>query len=147
MKPLRSIAEGQHSGFRVDTIPGLIRPFYLALTWAAGTVVYLYYALCRLTSRISIEGSGNHDLSQHSIFCIWHENWLSYFVVFLRYRSAHALITHPAAYMKPIHNVFRLMGLDRLLLGSSGEEGKRAINRLAVLVRKGWSTTISPDGR
>ena len=146
MKPLRSIAEGQHSGFRVDTIPGLIRPLYLALTWAAGTVVYLYYALCRLTSRISIEGSGNHDLSQHSIFCIWHENWLSYFVVFLRYRSAHALITHPAAYMKPIHNVFRLMGLDRLLLGSSGEEGKRAINRLAVLVRKGWSTTISPDG-
>ena len=68
MKLLRSIAEGQHSGFRVDTIPGLIRPFYLALTWAAGTVVYLYYALCRLTSRISIEGSGNHDLSQHSIF-------------------------------------------------------------------------------
>jgi lysophospholipid acyltransferase (LPLAT)-like uncharacterized protein len=137
---------GQTLGLRVDTIPWSIRPFYLALTWVAGAVVYLYYALCRVTSRISVEGSGNHDLSQHSIFCIWHENWLSYFVVFLRYRSAHALITHPAAYMKPIHNVFRLMGLDRLLLGSSGEEGKRAINRLAVLVRKGWSTTISPDG-
>lgn len=142
----KPVASSQGPRLRVDTIPWPIRPFYLAVTWAVGAIFYLYYMVCRLTSRISIEGSGNHDLSQHSIFCIWHENWLSYFVVFLRYRSAHALITHPAAYMKPVHNVFRLMGLDRLLLGSSGEEGKRAVNQLAHLVRKGWSTTISPDG-
>jgi lysophospholipid acyltransferase (LPLAT)-like uncharacterized protein len=77
---------------------------------------------------------------------MWHECWWSYFVVFLRYPSAHAMITHPAAYMKPVHALFRLMGLKRLLLGSSGEEGKRAVNELAQLVQQGWSTTISPDG-
>jgi hypothetical protein len=132
--------------FRVDNVPGLIRPFYLAGSWLIAVVLYLYYGLCRITSRISIEGPGNRDLFQHSIFCMWHESWWSYFVVFLRYRSAHAMISHPAAYMKPLHCVFQLMGLKRLLLGSSGNDGKQAANELAKLVQKGWSTTISPDG-
>jgi lysophospholipid acyltransferase (LPLAT)-like uncharacterized protein len=48
--------------------------------------------------------------------------------------------------MRPVHTAFRLMGLKPLLLGSSGEEGRRAANDLARLVQKGWSTTISPDG-
>jgi lysophospholipid acyltransferase (LPLAT)-like uncharacterized protein len=133
-------------GYRVDTIPWPIRPLYLAVMWALAVILYLYYFFCRLTSQISIEGPGNRDLSQHSIFCIWHESWWSYIVVFLRYRSAHAMISHPAAYMKPLHSVFRLMGLKRLLLGSSGDEGKQAVNELAGLVKRGWSTTISPDG-
>ncbi len=38
------------------------------------------------------------------------------------------------------------MGLKRLFLGSSGDEGKKAVNELAKLVRQGWSTTITPDG-
>jgi lysophospholipid acyltransferase (LPLAT)-like uncharacterized protein len=133
-------------GMRVDTVPALVKPIYLAGAWMLALILYSYYGLCRLTSRIVIEGAGDHDLSKHSIFCMWHESWWSYFVVFLRYRSPHAMISHPAAYMKPVHIVFRLMGLNRLLLGSSGEEGRRALNDLAQLVRQGWSTTISPDG-
>jgi lysophospholipid acyltransferase (LPLAT)-like uncharacterized protein len=132
--------------YRVNTVPWPIRPLYLAVTWAVGTVLYLYYLFCRLTSKIVIEGPGNHDLSQHAIFCMWHESWWSYFVVFHHFRSLHAMISHPAAYMRPLHCVFRLMGLKRLLLGSSGEEGRRAVDELASLVQRGWSTTISPDG-
>jgi lysophospholipid acyltransferase (LPLAT)-like uncharacterized protein len=132
--------------YRVDTVPRPVRPFYLVVTWALGLVFYVYYLVCRLTSEISVEGPGNYDLSQHAIFCLWHEGWWSYILVFLRYPSSHAAINHPAAYMKPIHVVFRLMGLRRLLLGSSGEEGRRAANRLAALVRSGYSTAISPDG-
>jgi len=131
---------------RVDTVPRAVRPFYLTLAWTCGVVLYLYYALCRMTSRISIEGPGNHDLSQHAIFCLWHESWWPYFVVFLRYRTAHALMSDAAAYMKPAHAVDWLMGLKRLILSSPGEEGKRAINQVAGLVREGFSTTISPDG-
>jgi lysophospholipid acyltransferase (LPLAT)-like uncharacterized protein len=134
------------AGYRVDTVPWLLRPLYLVVAWAVGVVLYLYYFICRMTSQILIEGPGNHDLSRHSIFCIWHESWWSYFVVFVRFRSPHAMISHPAAYMKPLHYVFRLMGLNRLLLGSSGDEGRQAVNELASLVRRGWSTTISPDG-
>jgi lysophospholipid acyltransferase (LPLAT)-like uncharacterized protein len=132
--------------YRVDTVPWVARPFYLAAAWALGLALYLYYVACRLTSRISIDGPGNHDLSQHAIFCLWHDSWWVYSVVFVRYRSAHATFSHPAAYMKPVHTAFRLMGLKPLLLGSSGEEGRRAANDLARLVQNGWSTTISPDG-
>lgn len=133
-------------GLRVDTVPWPIRPLYLGAAWSIGVVLYLYYLLCRLTSRITIEGPGNRDLSQHCIYCIWHESWWSFFIVFPRLSSCHAMISHPAAYMKPLHCVFRLMGLKRLFLGSSGEEGRQAVNTLARFVRKGWSTTISPDG-
>jgi lysophospholipid acyltransferase (LPLAT)-like uncharacterized protein len=133
-------------GYRVDTVPWPLRPAYLAVAWAAGVALYLYYSFCRMTSLVSIEGPGNHDLCRHSIFCIWHESWWSYFVVFRCFRSPHAMISHSAAYMKPLHYVFRLMGLKRLLLGSSGYEGRQAVNELASLVRRGWSTTISPDG-
>jgi lysophospholipid acyltransferase (LPLAT)-like uncharacterized protein len=133
-------------GYRVDTVPWPIRPLYLVVTWALGLVFYLYYFFCRITSQVSIEGPGNHDLSQHAVFCLWHECWWSYFVPFLRYRSAHATISHPAAHMNAIHTVFRLMGLKTLLLGSSGEEGQQAARELAGLVQKGCSTTISPDG-
>jgi len=34
----------------------------------------------------------------------------------------------------------------RVLLGSWGEEGRQAAERLAEMLRSGWSTTISPDG-
>src|SRR5262245_679221 len=132
--------------YRVDTVPWFARPFYLTIMWPTGLILFLYYCACRATSRITIEGAGNPDLAQHAIFCLWHESWWSYFVVFNRYRSPHAVISHPAAYMKPAHTVFRLMGLKALLLGSSGEEGRRAVNELAQLVHKGVSTTISPDG-
>jgi lysophospholipid acyltransferase (LPLAT)-like uncharacterized protein len=134
------------NGYRVDTVPAPIRPLFLLAAWACGLAMYLYYILCRFTSRISVEGPGNHDLRQHAIFCFWHESWLAYFVVYLRYCSPHALLSHPAAYMKPIHNMLRLMGLKRLVLGSSGNDGKRAANEIARLVKHGFSTTISPDG-
>lgn len=132
--------------YRVDNVPWALRPFYLAGAWTLGLVFYLYYWLCRATSQISMQGPGNLDLSQHAIFCLWHESWWLYFVVFLRHAAAHTMINHPAAYMKPIHVVLRLMGMKRLLFGSSGEEGRQAANEVARLVKKGYSTTISPDG-
>ena len=45
-------------------------PFYLAVVWIVGVVLYLYYAFCRTTSHISIEALGSRDLTQHSIFCM-----------------------------------------------------------------------------
>jgi lysophospholipid acyltransferase (LPLAT)-like uncharacterized protein len=52
---------------------------------------------------------------------------------------------HPAAYMKPVHIGLRLMGI-RILLGSGGEEGRKAARELVELLSKGWWTVISPDG-
>lgn len=55
-------------------------------------------------------------------------------------------MSHPAAYMRPAHVMFRRMGVSEVVLGSSGEEGRRAANQIAHLVAEGCSTTISPDG-
>jgi lysophospholipid acyltransferase (LPLAT)-like uncharacterized protein len=134
--------------YRVDNVPSLIRPVYTAIAWALGAALYTYYFVCRVTSRIVVRGPGpgDGDLSQHAIYCLWHESWWPYFVVFLRFRGPHVLITDPAAYMKPVHTVFRMMGCRRLILGSSGEEGRNAANEAAALIRNGWSSTISPDG-
>src|SRR5262249_49665051 len=106
--------------YRVDNIPWPLRPLYLLLTGICGLILYAYCWLCGLTSDVSIEGPGNHDLSQHAIFCLWHETWWSYLIVFLRHPSTLAAISHPAAYMRPMQMVFQLLGLKRLLLGSSG---------------------------
>jgi len=144
--PPRRVHQKTATGYRVDNVPWLIRPIYTAISWALGTALYGYYCLCRATSRIVIEGLGDGDLGQHAIFCLWHESWWPYFVVFLRYRRPHVLISDPAAYMKPVHAVFRMMGCRRLFLASSGEEGRKAVNDTAALIRNGWSTTISPDG-
>ena len=132
--------------YRVDTVPLPVRIVYVALSWTCGLVFFVYYWICRVTSEISIAGPGKRDLSQHAIFCLWHESWWPYFVAFLRFRSPHAIMSHPAAYMKPVHVVFRLMGGKMLLLGSSGDEGKLAADALAWFVHEGHSTTISPDG-
>lgn len=132
--------------YRVDTVPRWIRPTYLAATWICGSVFYLYYVVCRVTSRMTFEGATHGDLSRQAIFCMWHESWWSYFTLFIRYRSPHAVMSHPAAYMKPAHVMFRLMGVKAVVLGSSGEEGRQAANRLAALVRNGYSTNVSPDG-
>lgn len=132
--------------YRVDNVPRAFRPLYVAIAWTLGATFYFYYFVCRLTSRVVLEGPGDADFSQHAIYCIWHESWWPYFVVFVRYRRPHVLISDPAAYMKPVHTVFRLMGCRHVILGSSGQEGRRAANEAAALVGKGWSTTISPDG-
>ena len=120
--------------------------FTFAIAWTLGAALYSYYFVCRMTSRVVVEGPGEADFSEPAIYCLWHESWWPYFVAFVRYRRAHVLISDPAAYMKPVHTVFRLMGCRRVLLGSSGDEGRRAANEAAALVAKGWSTTISPDG-
>lgn len=43
-------------------------------------------------------------------------------------------------------HLFALDGPQWLLLGSSGEEGKQAVNELALLAKAGWSTTTSRTG-
>src|SRR5690242_8171694 len=122
--PVRPFKRVRETRYRVDNIPRAFRPLYFATAWTLGAILYLYYCLCRVTSRVVFEGPGNADLSQHAIYCIWHESWWPYFVVFLRYRRPHVLISDPAAYMMPVHTVFRLMGCRPLILGSSGEEGR-----------------------
>ncbi len=131
---------------RVDSIPRLLLPFYWVASAVVGTLFYLYYLLCRFTCRIEIVGKKTLETPGPQILCMWHSDAWPFFAVFPHHKKPQAWINHPGWYMKPAHIMMRLMGVKRLVLGSSGEEGKRAIDELAKLVKAGSSTVILTDG-
>ncbi len=55
-------------------------------------------------------------------------------------------MNHPAWYMKPVHVLIWLLGVRRLVLGSTGFEGKEAATELVKYLQEGYSTVILPDG-
>ena len=101
--------------------------------------------LLHLTCRVRVEGSEQLGGRESFIYSLWHQSWFLWFVTFVRWHRRHAWMQHPAAYMKPVHIVLKLMGV-RVLLGSGGEEGREAAATLVRLLGQGWSTAISPDG-
>src|SRR5262249_5869115 len=78
-------------------------------------------------------------------FCVGHRWVWPYWLTVVRSKPQLVIVNHPAAYMKPVHVWLRLMGV-RIVLGSSGDEGRRAIDRVAEFVKGGGSTVIFPDG-
>jgi len=131
--------------YRVDNVPALWRPFWLAYSWIVGVGFWCVWNLLIRTCRIRFEGEQHRIGRENYIYSLWHESWFLYFAAFARSHRRHVWLQHPDAYMKPVHVALRLSGI-RLLLGSGGEEGREAARELVVCLRRGSSTTISPDG-
>jgi len=131
--------------YRVDNVPALWRPFWLAYSWLVGIGFWWVWNLLIFTCRIRFEGEQNRVGSENHIYSLWHESWFLYFAAFARSHRRHVWLQHPDAYMKPIHVALRLSGI-RILLGSGGEEGREAARELVTCLRRGSSTAISPDG-
>jgi len=53
---------------------------------------------------------------------------------------------HPTWYMKVFHVLLRLMGVDKIILGSTGQFGREAADQLVEYLRRGYSTLLMPDG-
>jgi lysophospholipid acyltransferase (LPLAT)-like uncharacterized protein len=53
---------------------------------------------------------------------------------------------HPIWYMKPIHVLLRLMGVKKIIMGSTGHSGREAADQLLDHLRQGFSTVLNPDG-
>jgi lysophospholipid acyltransferase (LPLAT)-like uncharacterized protein len=53
---------------------------------------------------------------------------------------------HPNWYMKPIHVLLRLMGVETIILGSTGHSGREAADQLVEHLKQGYSTVLNPDG-
>ena len=131
-------------GHRVDTVPWVWRPIWLACSWLAGVGLWLLAGLINHTCRWRELGQEALGEQRGVIYALWHQHWWLW-VPHPRARRHQAWLQHPAAYMKPAHVGLRLGGIA-VLLGSSGEEGRAAVRQLAGLLREGWSTSISPDG-
>jgi hypothetical protein len=48
--------------------------------------------------------------------------------------------------MKPIHILLRLMGVEKIILGSTGHSGREASDQLVECLKRGYSTVMLPDG-
>ena len=55
-------------------------------------------------------------------------------------------MNHPVWVMKPIHYWLRFSGVKELALGSAGNSGKEALQKVIVFLKNGYSTLITPDG-
>ena len=137
---------------RVDTAPSAVKPLLALYGYLVGCALFVYCAAQRITLRIQITGTENLAPDSSYIFCVWHgmvpialQCSVPHLPGPLTGRS-HAWMQHPLWYMKPIHLLLRLIGVRRLVLGSSGYDGRRAADELAVLLRHGYSTVIMPDG-
>ena len=55
-------------------------------------------------------------------------------------------MNHPAWYMKSVHVLLKLTGVEHICLGSSGNSGKEALENVVHFLKQGYSTTIASDG-
>lgn len=99
----------------------------------------------RLSCRVLVIRAERLADRQNHLFAYWHENVWSLFVFLLFSGRGHLWMQHPARYMKGVHNVLALMRV-RIILGSRGDEGRRAADAVAAAVRAGASTAVAPDG-
>lgn len=129
---------------RVDDVPWPLTPFFWLFGAGLGVAAFLFLRSLRLLVRVRREGV-EEVRGRSVIFCSWHENVAAWFLTLER-RGGQAWINHPAWYMKPIHVLMRLVGIERIFLGSTGFGGRAAAEELAEALRHGASTTVFPDG-
>lgn len=131
--------------YRVDDVPWHWRPFWLAWSWLVALAWGALLVVLNATCRVRNDGVEQLPDGGHGVYSFWHESLGIFFAAFLRKQRGFVWMQHPASYMKPVHIMLGLMGV-RIVLGSSGEEGRAAAARLTELVREGASTVITPDG-
>ncbi|UCD31040.1 MAG: hypothetical protein JSV38_09480 [Desulfobacterales bacterium] len=140
------------SRYQVDQVPIVIRSQFYLYGYGLGLLLFIFLLILRVTTKVKISGQENIRQGSNHIFCLWHS-----FVPLALISAApripavldgapQAWMQHPVWYMKPIHVLLRLMGVKKIILGSTGHSGRDAAERLADLLRQGCSTVLNPDG-
>lgn len=132
--------------YRVDTIPGYLKPFFWLYGYGLGVICYGLLMLFHLVCRIEFRGAEYLNAHPNHILAMWHDNNAPFFCASIRYRYRYVWMNHPAWYMKPVHVFLRLLGVRRLVLGSTDHKGRAASDIITGYLKEGWSTFINPDG-
>jgi lysophospholipid acyltransferase (LPLAT)-like uncharacterized protein len=130
---------------RVDNIPWHLKPFFLVWGYISGWTLYAWALLIRLTCKITFEGEPLPARQQSVVYCIWHRDLALYFGVFNKV-SKQVWLNDPAWYMKPVHVLLHLTGVEHICLGSSGNNGKAALENVIGFLKQGYSTVVACDG-
>jgi lysophospholipid acyltransferase (LPLAT)-like uncharacterized protein len=131
--------------YDVDTVPAILLPVCYLFTYGCAIVCFVYPILVHFTSKIVIEGEEHLASRPYYIFCHWHTYILLYFAIFIRHRS-HAWMQHPLWFMKISHLLLEFIGVEKIILGSTGHHGHEAALLLVEHLKNGYSTVLLPDG-
>ena len=131
--------------YDVNNIPAILLPLFHLYSYGGAAVCYAYAILVHFTSKIEFEGEKYLARRANYIFCHWHTYIILYFAVFMRHRS-HAWMQHPLWFMKVSHLFLRFIGVEKIILGSTGHHGHEAAHLLVESLRNGYSTVLLPDG-
>jgi len=134
--------------YRVDNIPLPLKLPFLLYGYGLGVLLFLLVRLISLTVRVQVEGIEHLAPNQSYIFAMWHTDNIPAFVTsfFKRTQRRFVLLNHPLWYMKPVHVLLHLLGVEKLVLGSSGNGGREAARTIVEYLKQGISTHINPDG-
>ncbi len=140
------------SQYRVDNVPLTLRPVFYLYGYGVAILIFILGLILRTMIKVEISGQENLRKRSNYIFCIWHT-----FVPLVLIstapniprvldRASHAWMQHPTWYMKAIHVLLRLLGVEEIILGSTGHSGREAADQLVEYLRRGYSTLLMPDG-
>ena len=135
--------------YRVDKVPMVIRPQFLLYGYGVGLLLFACLLILRVTIKVKIVGREKLTKNSNHIFSMWHSfvpSGLMIAIPTILDRAPQAWMQHPVWYMKPIHVLLRLMGVKKIILGSTGHSGRDAAELLVDYLRRGYSTVINPDG-
>ena len=138
--------------YQVDEVPIIIRLQFYIYGYGLGLLLFILLLILRVTIKVKISGHENLRKNSNHIFCLWH-SFVPLALVsatplipkFLD-RAPQAWMQHPLWYMKPIHVLLRLMGVKKIIMGSTGHSGREAAEQLLDHLRQGCSTVLNPDG-
>ena len=140
------------SRYQVDEVPIIIRPQFYLYGYGLGLLLFFLFIILRATTKVKVSGRENLRKDSNHIFCLWHSFVplalvsVSPLIPAILDRAPHAWMQHPVWYMKPIHVLLRIMGVKKIILGSTGHSGREAAELLADHLGQGYSTVLMPDG-
>lgn len=127
--------------------PNPVKRMLIALYgYGMAALLFALWGVLKLTVRVRHINRPPHFAQQRTIDCAWHDCLMPYFAGAMRYPKPYVWMNHPAWYMRGVHIYLGWMGVRRLVLGSSGHGGRRALQELAPLLTAGASTFLNPDG-
>lgn len=131
--------------YRVDTKNPVLRLLIEVYGWIFGLLFYIVCLLWRVTIRFSGKKDRDQLLQEKYVLVLWHEDLILFFLAFPELPNQ-IWMNHPAWFMKPIHITLYLMGVRNLVLGSSGNSGQVALEKVVQGLKEGMSTVVAVDG-
>jgi lysophospholipid acyltransferase (LPLAT)-like uncharacterized protein len=133
-------------------VPIIIRPQFYLYGYGLGLLLFVLCLILRVTAKVKISGREKLRKDSNHIFCLWHSFVPLALIIATPLIPAvldgapQVWMQHPLWYMKPIHVLLRLMGVKKIILGSTVHSGRDAAELLVGHLRQGCSTVLNPDG-